>query len=101
MNRVLKVYLILLGVAVLTGILGWSWLDWIQVPATIGFIALSAYFAFRFTRRIFRKFLWRIRRKLILSYIFIGFIPIFLLFVLTLLGFFHFYGPDHFRNVQF
>jgi sigma-B regulation protein RsbU (phosphoserine phosphatase) len=92
MNRLLKVYLILLGIVVLTGILGWSWLDWIQVPATIGFIALSGYFAFRFTRRVFRKFLWRIRRKLILSYIFIGFIPIFLLIVLTLLGFFIFMG---------
>ncbi|MCI0602777.1 SpoIIE family protein phosphatase [bacterium] len=92
MNRLLRVYLILFGIVAITGILGWSWLDWIQVPATIGFVALTLYYAFRLTRRIFRKFLWRIRRKLILSYIFIGFIPILLLVVLTLLGFFIFMG---------
>ncbi len=92
MNSLLKVYLILFGVVVVTGILGWSWLDWLQVPATIGFVVLTAYYVFRFARRVLRKLLWRIRRKLILSYIFIGFIPILLLVVLSLLGFFIFMG---------
>src|SRR6185312_15288943 len=39
------------------------------------FILTTYYFAV-FLKKIMRKLLWRIRRKLILSYIFIGFIPI-------------------------
>ena len=92
MDRLLKVYLILLGTMIVTAALGWAWLDWIQFLATCGVVALSAYYAFGFLRKIFRKFLWRIRRKLILSYIFIGFIPICLVIVLVLLGFFIFMG---------
>jgi serine phosphatase RsbU (regulator of sigma subunit) len=44
----------------------------------------------RASRKIVRKILWRIRRKLILSYIFIGFIPLSLLTVLFALAFWTF-----------
>ena len=92
MDRLLKIYLILFATMVVTAMLGWAWLDWLQTVATLGFVVLTCYYVFRFGRKIFRKFLWRIRRKLILSYIFIGFVPIFLVTVLVLLGFFIFMG---------
>src|SRR4026207_1602350 len=92
MNRLFKIYLILFGVMCITALLNWSWLDWLQSISTAGFIILTGYYAFRVGRKLFRKFLWRIRRKLILSYIFIAFIPILLVTVLVLLGFFIFMG---------
>jgi serine phosphatase RsbU (regulator of sigma subunit) len=92
MNRLLKIYLLLLGFVVVTSILDWNWLSPIQLLAFIAVVILTGYYLSRFTRKIFRKFLWRIRRKLILSYIFIGFIPILLVMVLVLLGFFIFMG---------
>src|SRR5687767_11248746 len=92
MDRLLKIYLILFATMAITAMLGWAWLDWLQTVATLGFVVLTCYYVFRFGRKIFRKFLWRIRRKLILSYIFIGFVPIFLVTVLVLLGFFIFMG---------
>jgi serine phosphatase RsbU (regulator of sigma subunit) len=91
-NRLFKIYLILFGVMCLTSLLNWRWLDWLQTISTIGFIILTAYYLFRVGRKVFRKFLWRIRRKLILSYIFIAFVPILLVTVLVLLGFFIFMG---------
>ncbi len=92
MDRLLKIYLILFGIMLVTAAVGWAWLDWIQGLATAGFVILTGYYLFRFARKVFRKFLWRIRRKLILSYIFIAFIPMFLLIVLGVLGFFIFMG---------
>lgn len=91
-HRLLKIYLILFGIICVTVLLNISWLNWLRTLATFGFIILTGYYLFRFGRRIFRKFLWRIRRKLILSYIFIAFVPIFLVTVLVLLGFFIFMG---------
>src|SRR5262249_14461083 len=55
-------------------------LFWIFVLPTI------LYYAYKYTRKIVRKLLWRIRRKLIISYIFIGLTPIVLLAILILLG---------------
>src|SRR5687768_6611465 len=92
MDRLLKIYLILFGIMVVTHVLKWEWLDWLGGIATLGFCILTGYYLFRWLRKVFRKFLWRIRRKLILSYIFIAFIPIFLLIVLGALGFFIFMG---------
>ena len=39
-----------------------------------------------------RRFLWRVRQKLILSYIFLGFVPVILIAALTLVGGFILYG---------
>ncbi len=46
----------------------------------------GAWFLFRFGRFLLRKFLWKIRRKLILSYLFIAVVPLVLLTGLFLLG---------------
>src|SRR3954463_3359852 len=51
-----------------------------------------AYFAFRLIVLAKRRLLWRVRRKLILSYVFIGFVPALLLVAFALLcGFLLFY----------
>src|SRR5437016_3244778 len=50
-------------------------------------IAVSAgYFAVRLIASARRRLLWRVRRKLILSYIFIGFVPAILIAVFFVLG---------------
>ena len=43
--------------------------------ATIGLIVSLGYFVWRLFTLMKRRLLWRVRRKLILSYIFIGFVP--------------------------
>ena len=59
-----------------------------RVPAflgiveTVGGLAVAVglgYFAFRLLVSAKRRLLWRVRRKLILSYIFVGFVPALLL----------------------
>jgi serine phosphatase RsbU (regulator of sigma subunit) len=57
-----------------------------------GAFVLTTYYFFLYLKKFMRKLLWRIRRKLILSYIFIGFIPICLLAALFVLAFWIFMG---------
>jgi serine phosphatase RsbU (regulator of sigma subunit) len=92
LSRLAKIYFSLIGFIVLASILDWKWLRPFQVLAELACIGLTIYYAFRILRKVFRKFLWRIRRKLILSYIFIGFIPIILVIILFLLGTYIFLG---------
>lgn len=89
MSRLAKIYIgfwvaflffTLIGIDSLRGIAFW------------GVAILTIYYAVLLTRKLVRKFLWRIRRKLILSYIFIGFIPLFLLTILFSAAFFMFMG---------
>lgn len=54
--------------------------------ATIGLAVSVAYFAWRLFVAVKRQLLWRVRRKLILSYIFFGVIPAFLIVGFFLLG---------------
>src|SRR5439155_2877238 len=65
-----------------------------QVPAfftvvdAVAGLAVAAglvYFAFRVLALAKRRLLWRVRRKLIVSYMFIGFVPAFLLVAFSLL----------------
>ncbi len=92
MSKLLKVYLVLLGVVVFLSPVDWNWLSPVKSLAKWTLFILTVYYAFQLARKLFRKFLWRIRRKLILSYIFIGFVPICLLIVLVFMGFFIFMG---------
>ena len=66
-----------------------------RVPAFVGAIdtvaavviaAAGAYFLARGLSVMRRRLLWRVRRKLIISYIFLGFIPALLLFAFFILG---------------
>src|SRR3954469_5375329 len=63
--------------------------------ATIGLVIAVVVFAWRLFVQIKRRLLWRVRRKLILSYIFIGVIP-----SLLILVFFLFAGSIVFMNVS-
>src|SRR5256885_10802859 len=47
----------------------------IDTVASIGLAIGAAYFAYQLIVLAQRHLLWRVRRKLILSYVFIGFIP--------------------------
>jgi len=63
--------------------------------ATVGLAVAVSVFAWRLFVQIKRRLLWRVRRKLILSYIFIGVIP-----ALLILVFFLFAGSLVFMNVS-
>src|SRR5258705_13785224 len=63
--------------------------------ATLGLAIAVGAFAWRLFVQIKRRLLWRVRRKLILSYIFIGVIP-----SLLILVFFLFAGSLVFMNVS-
>jgi sigma-B regulation protein RsbU (phosphoserine phosphatase) len=54
--------------------------------ATLGLIVSVSYFVWRLFVLIKRRLLWRVRRKLILSYIFIGAVPAVLIVIISLLG---------------
>ncbi len=61
----------------------------VQVLSSIATLAMAVsliYFVARLFLMIKRRLLWRVRRKLILSYIFIGVVPALLIFFFFLLG---------------
>ena len=59
--------------------------EWIGTAATVGLIVSLCYFLWRLFVLMKRRLLWRVRRKLILSYIFIGAIPALLIISFFLL----------------
>src|SRR5579872_336536 len=63
--------------------------------ATLGFVVALVVFSWRLIVQVNRRLLWRVRRKLILSYIFIGVIPSVLILI-----FFLFAGSLVFMNVS-
>src|SRR5215471_12341816 len=68
-------------------------LNVIDTVASIGLAIGAAYFAYKLIVLGKRRLLWRVRRKLILSYVFIGFIPAALIVSFFLLsGFMLFYN---------
>ena len=58
----------------------------LSTAATIGLIVSVSFFAWRLFVLMKRRLLWRVRRKLILSYIFIGVVPSLLIMIFFLLG---------------
>jgi serine phosphatase RsbU (regulator of sigma subunit) len=85
----MKVYIGFLVAWIVSMILG---LDSLRQFAFWGTFILTIYYFAVFLKKVMRKLLWRIRRKLILSYIFIGFIPICLLAFIFVLAFWIFMG---------
>jgi serine phosphatase RsbU (regulator of sigma subunit) len=70
-----------------------AFLGVVDVVAGIAVVAGTAYFVFQLLVLAKRRLLWRVRRKLILSYIFIGFVPALLIVAFFLLcGFLLFYN---------
>jgi sigma-B regulation protein RsbU (phosphoserine phosphatase) len=58
----------------------------LSTAATVGLLVSLSYFLWRLFVLMKRRLLWRVRRKLILSYIFIGVVPALLIFGFFLLG---------------
>jgi len=69
---------------------------WLEVLDTFGGLAVAsgaAYYLFKLLALAQRRLLWKVRRKLILSYIFMGFVPALLIIAFFLLcGFLLFYN---------
>jgi serine phosphatase RsbU (regulator of sigma subunit) len=94
MSRIAKFYLwsivALFALLILNRILDFSFINALKNLVLWIVFLLSVYYLFKFAHKLIQKFLWRIRRKLILSYFFIGVIPILLLFILFSSGFYIF-----------
>ncbi len=58
----------------------------VDAIASVGLAAGAVYFAWQLVVLAKRRLLWRVRRKLILSYVFIGFIPVVLIALFFLLS---------------
>src|SRR5689334_12172564 len=70
-----------------------AFLSVVDTVASVGLAIGAAYFAYKLILLGKRRLLWRVRRKLILSYVFIGFIPAALIVSFFLLsGFLLFYN---------
>jgi phosphoserine phosphatase RsbU/P len=52
----------------------------------IGAVVIGAILGFRLIRRVIRKSIWRLRYRLIVTYVFIGVVPIVLILTLAVLG---------------
>jgi hypothetical protein len=61
-------------------------LDLVGTMATVGLVAAAGWFLWQLFVRLKRRLLWRVRRKLILSYIFIGVVPALLIITFFMLG---------------
>ena len=74
-------------VALLRGVTGLpDALEIVSSAATIGLILSVGFFVWRLFLLLKRRLLWRVRRKLILSYIFIGVVPALLIIAFFILG---------------
>ncbi len=78
-GRLLGVALGLWFLDVLLGRLGWGLPGVLTVPARIVLWIAAAWLVWRALRWVARRLLWRIRTKLILSYLFIALVPLLLL----------------------
>lgn len=70
-----------LGLKALTAFLGEAAPQWLRVLDTAGTLVLAAalgYLLVRMLNLLHERFLWRVRRKLVLSYVLIGLVPILL-----------------------
>ncbi len=70
-------------------------IDWLNVLVRVGLLVSLAYFLSRLVKFTRQRFLWRVRRRLVISYIFIGVVP-----ALLLVAFFLFGGALMFLNVS-
>ena len=77
-----RILLVTLGFKLVVGVLGPVAPGWLQVLDSAGTIVLVlalGYLLVRILALVQRRLLWRVRRRLVLSYILIGFVPIVLI----------------------
>ena len=70
-----------LGLKTLIAVFGGAAAGWLRAIDTVGTVALVValgYLLVRMLNLLQQRFLWRVRRKLVLSYVLIGFVPILL-----------------------
>jgi phosphoserine phosphatase RsbU/P len=73
-------------VVLVADLLGLPLPSWVRGIDRLLLLVFGGWFVFRFGRFLLRTLLWRIRRKLILSYLFIAVVPLVLLIALFLLA---------------
>ena len=75
-----RVIVLALGVRALIALSGGTagWLRILDTAATVALVAALGYLLVRMLNLLQQRFLWRVRRKLVLSYVLIGFVPILL-----------------------
>jgi sigma-B regulation protein RsbU (phosphoserine phosphatase) len=90
-SRAGRLFLIAAGLKVVIAILRRlvdppAFVEALSSAATIALVVSVGYFVWRLFVLVKRRLLWRVRRKLILSYIFIGVVPTLLIIAFFLLG---------------
>ena len=70
--------LVLKALIALFGGAGAGWLGVLDAAGTVALVGALGYLLVRMLNRLQQRFLWRVRRKLVLSYVLIGFVPILL-----------------------
>ena len=90
-SRAGRLFLIAAGLKVVIAVLRLlvdppAFVEVLSSAATIALVVSVGYFVWRLFVLIKRRLLWRVRRKLILSYIFIGVVPTLLIIAFFLLG---------------
>ena len=81
-SRIGRVWLATVAMKLCVAALGARTPGWIRVVDSIGTIVVAiglGYLLFRLLASLRRRLLWRVRRKLVVSYLLIGFVPILLL----------------------
>ena len=61
-------------------------METLQVLGSIALLAAASFYGFKVVRWLWRKILWRVRRRLVVTYLFVGLTPIVLLSVLSMMG---------------
>ena len=84
-----RILIVTLGFKLVVGVLGTAAPGWVQVLDSAGTIVLVValgYLLVRILALVQSRLLWRVRRRLVLSYILIGFVPIVLIVSFFLLA---------------
>ena len=78
--------LVLKALIALFGGAGAGWLRVLDAAGTVALVGALGYLLVRMVNRLQHRFLWRVRRKLVLSFVLIGFVPILLSVVFFLMS---------------
>jgi len=84
-----RVLLGALGLYAIDGLCGWAGIPYpvaLSIPVTIVVYGFAAWGCFKLLRFLLKRLLWRIRSKLILSYLFIALVPLVLLVAFFLIA---------------
>ena len=87
-STLVRILIVTIGLKVVVGVLGGAAPGWLTVLDAAGSIVLVVglgYLLVRVLALLQRRLLWRVRRKLVLSYILIGFVPIVLVVLFFLM----------------